>query len=108
MTAAVFAHPSILLLVLQSALSGVILTLLGLLIQRLIERPRSGAAAGPQPGAASGQAAAVASPAGPPGVGSDDSTAIRVRSSSTMDYVSPLALAPEQESARSSRIGKPG
>ena len=32
------AHPSVLLLVIQSALSGVILTLLGLLIQRLIEQ----------------------------------------------------------------------
>ena len=39
LAAAVLAHPSILLLVFQSALSGVILTLLGLLIQRLIERP---------------------------------------------------------------------
>ena len=108
LTAAVFAHPSILLLVLQSALSGVILTLLGLLIQRLIERPRPGAAVGPQSGARSGQAAAVVTSTGPAGVGSDDSTAIRVRASSTMDYVSPLALPPEQESARGSRIGKPG
>ena len=108
LTAAVFAHPSILLLVLQSALSGVILTLLGLLIQRLIERPRAGAAAGPRPGSGAGQGGPGASAAGSVGVGSDDSTAIRVRASSTMDYVSPLALSPEPESSLRSRIGKPG
>ena len=39
--ASALGHPSVLLLVAQSALSGVVLTLLGFVIQRLIERARS-------------------------------------------------------------------
>jgi len=108
--ASALAHPSVLLLVAQSALSGVILTLLGCLIQRLIERARSsGAPAIPMPAPGPVQAGAGASQIGPDGVGSDDSTAIRARASSTMDYApQPLTLAPEQDSARSSRVGHSG
>jgi hypothetical protein len=104
------AHPSVLLLVVQSAMSGVVLTLLGLLIQRLIERARSSgppALTMPTPGL--GQTGAGASQTGPDGVGSDDSTAIRARASSTMNYApAPLMLTPEQDSARSSRVGQSG
>jgi len=108
--ASALAHPSVLLLVTQSALSGVILTLLGFLIQRLIERARSsGAPAIPIPSAGPGQTGSGASQIGPDGVGSDDSTAIRARASATMDYApQPLSLAPEQDSARSSRVGQSG
>ena len=104
------AHPSVLLLVTQSALSGVILTLLGFLIQRLIERARSaGAPAIPMPSPGPGQTGAGASQIGSDGVGSDGSTAIRARISSTMDYApQPLTPAPEQDSARSSRVGQSG
>jgi hypothetical protein len=100
----------VLLLVAQSALSGVILTLLGCLIQRLIERSRSAAApAIPLPSAGPGQAGAGAAQIGPDGVGSDDSTAIRARAASTMDYApGPVTLGQEQESARSSRVRQPG
>ena len=107
---AALAHPSVLFLVIQSALSGVILILLGLLIQRLIERSRlTGGPLIGMPPPSSELAAAVAPQNGPDGVGSDDSTAIRVRASSTMDY-SPqsLSLSPEADSSRSSRIGLPG
>ncbi len=108
--ASALVHPSVLLLVAQSALSGVILTLLGLLIQRLIERSRSSAApAIPLPSPGPGQAGTGASQITPDGVGSDDSTAIRARASSTMDYApAALTLAPEQDSARSSRVGQSG
>lgn len=104
------AHPSVLLLVIQSALSGVILTLLGLLIQRLIEQAKSsGAPAIAMPSPGPGQTGAGASQIGPDGVGSDDSTAIRARASSPMDHApQPLTLTPEQDSARSSRVGQPG
>jgi len=108
--ASALAHPSVLLLVTQSALSGVILTLLGCLIQRLIERARSsGSPALPIPSPGPGQTGSGASQIGPDGVGSDDSTAIRARASATMDYApQPLSLAPEQDSARSSRVGQSG
>jgi hypothetical protein len=106
LAATALAHPSSLLLVLQSSLSGVVLTLLGLVIQRLIERPRQGASGGSQPGSSSGLATAM--PAAASGVGSDDSTAIRVRPSSTMDYVSPLGLGTDAAPSRSSSVGNPG
>ena len=72
--ATVFAHPSTMLLVLQSAISGLVLALLGLLIQGLIAqaRLRHAGAAGRGPAAP-----APGSALSPSGVGSDDSTAIR-------------------------------
>jgi hypothetical protein len=105
--AAALAQPSVLLLVAQSAVSGVILTLLGLLIQRLIGRDRAwirpleSSMHTPRP-ASDGAPAAT-----PAGVGSDDSTAVRVRRpSSTVDYVaSPVSLAPEHEPSGGSRTG---
>ena len=108
--ASALVHPSVLLLVAQSALSGVVLTLLGFVIQRLIERARSsGVPAIPMPLPSPAQAGAGGSQIGPDGVGSDDSTAIRARSSSTMDYApQPLTLEPEQDSVRSSRVGQSG
>ncbi|MGC8640970.1 MAG: hypothetical protein ACP5XB_13980, partial [Isosphaeraceae bacterium] len=98
--AAVFAHPSVLVLVVQSAVSGLVLALLGLLIQNLIERARARhAAASPPPAAGPGSGSALS----PPGVGSDDSTAIRPRVSSTMDYAAPLSIPADPEAVRSSR-----
>jgi hypothetical protein len=101
---AVFAHPSVLLLAVQSAASGVVLALLGLLIHALIERARLT----PTVGAGASPPGAVAGTASPLGVGSDDSTAIRARVPSTLDYVSPLSPPPEPESARSSQIVQSG
>ena len=106
------ADPSVLLLVIQSALSGVILTLLGLLIQRLIEGAKSYAAPAiemPSPGSGT-DGRAGASQIGPDGVGSDDSTAIHRAAPAPMDGTppQPLTLTPEQDSARSSPVGQPG
>jgi hypothetical protein len=102
---AAFAHPSALLLFLQSALSGVVLVLLGLLIQRVLERARSDGAAMSTPGSVLTQAGTTGSALALAGVGSDDSTAVRVRVSSTVDHeVSPLVLTPEQPSGPGSSI----
>jgi hypothetical protein len=109
-------HPSVLLLVVQSAASGVVLTLLGLLIQRLIGRTRSTAtAAAAVPGAAQagsssiGPATAETPVSTLAGVGSEDSTAVRNRAASSMDYVPPTSgFVPEGESFRGSRVGTSG
>jgi hypothetical protein len=95
----IFAHPSVLLLVIQSAFSGLVLVLLGLLIQRIIER------AGPAP-----MPSTITSTSGlsPVGVGSDDSTAIRVRTPSTMEYASPSTKLPDSNASKSSRVGRSG
>jgi hypothetical protein len=106
---AVFAHPSVVLLIIQSSLFGVVLTLVGLVIQRLIERTRLVASPGsPAVTGATPPSGLAAVPGGSAGVGSDDSTAIRVRvSSSTLDHVAgPLVLSPpEPEPAGSSSRG---
>jgi hypothetical protein len=105
--AAAILQPSLTLQLVQSALVGAALTALGLLIQRLLDRRRAPA----QPGRESGVGAAT--PIGDPapnrgaGVGSDDSTAIRVRAPSTMDYVpSPLGDPSAVDEARSSTLGR--
>ncbi len=103
--AAVFAHPSALVLVVQSAVSGLVLALLGLLIQSLIERARASHTAAAGPAAAGPSSGSALSPSG---VGSDDSTAIRARVSSTMDYVAPLSIPADPEAARGSRIVQSG
>jgi hypothetical protein len=108
--AAATVQPSTLLLVAQSAVSGVILTFLGLLIQRLIGRERhwTGPLAGTsQPPRPVGDGLAAASPAG---VGSDDSTAVRVRRpSTTLDYVAaPVSLAAEHEPSSGSQTAPSG
>jgi hypothetical protein len=106
---ATLVQPNVLFLVGQSAVSGVILTLLGLLIQRLIGRERLHfrPLPGTQPLGHSADGDLLASPMG---VGSDDSTAVRVRRpSSTLDYVaSPLTLAAEQEPSGSVHAGPSG
>jgi hypothetical protein len=107
---ATLVQPSVLFLVVQSAVSGVILTLLGLLIQRLIGRDRSRFR--PLPGMVQVPGASIDGEVepSPVGVGSDDSTAVRVRlPSSTLDYASsPLTMASEQEPSSSSRTGPSG
>jgi hypothetical protein len=95
--AAALLQPAVMVLVFQSALFGCALTLLGLLMERLIER---------RPAMPSRDSSLVTSRAGvdsslqgPVGVGSDDSTAIRVRVPSTVDFVPAPLVADEAASA---------
>jgi hypothetical protein len=105
--AAAFLHPSVTLLVLQSAFIGAALTFLALLIQRLMDRKKPPAIQSREPGAPAGQATGDSALERPATVGSDDSTAIRVRVASTMDYVPTPTNGPlVEESARSSTLGR--
>jgi hypothetical protein len=99
-------HPSAVILVLQSSVSGAVLALLGLAIQRLLDRRRTPTAEArtpaPTPLSSSGLSGA---PPASAGVGSDDSTAIRVRTPSTLDHVAtPLVVVTDQPSARGSPL----
>ncbi len=107
-------HHSALVLAVQSAFGGIVLTVLGFTLQGLVARARSARLPTIAP---SSQAGAAASPSAvddgslvrPEGVGSDDSTAIRARASSTMDFApQALVLAPDQNTGRGSRLGHPG
>jgi predicted lipid-binding transport protein (Tim44 family) len=101
---------SVMFLALQSAAIGMALTLLGLVIERLLERSRS-----PSPQISVRDTGLIANQQNvdstlnrSPAVGSDDSTAIRVRapSSTTMDFV-PTAIAvpqPNKEETRGSSL----
>ena len=103
--AAAYLHPSVTLMILQSSFIGAALTLLALVIERLMDRRRPAAMRGRESGLSAGKLPADSSLERPATVGSDDSTAIRVRVSSTMDFVpSPIAGSLVEESARSSAI----
>jgi hypothetical protein len=105
---AVFAHPSTVLLFVQSALSGVVLVLLGCGIRRVLERARVVIPPVSATGSVPSQIGLGGTSAGSPGVGSDDSTAIRGRNSSTLDYApAPLILTSEQQSPRGSLVEEP-
>jgi hypothetical protein len=105
--AAVLLQPSVTLLGVQSAFIGVALTLLGMLIQALIERTKSPVIPGREPGSIAGTPLADSSRKQAASVGSDDSTAIRVRVPSTVDYApSPLAGPPDEDEVRSSTLGR--
>jgi hypothetical protein len=86
-----------------------VLALLGLLIQRVLERARLRGAAVSRPITAAGQAGSGLSRGAAVDVGSDDSTAVRVRLSSTLDHAPlPLPRVPEQSSAGRSAIEPSG
>jgi len=81
-------QPSLTIQLVQSAMVGVVFTLLAAALQRIVDRPRRGATA------VFGDAAALGTVPGSGssvsqvgGVGSDDSTAIRIRQISTVDHV---------------------
>ena len=101
--AAVRAQPSVMFLVLESAVIGAVLTLLGLVIEGLIVRSRSlkvPARGGALPVARAGTDSSLKRS---PDVGSDDSTAIRLRVPSTIDFVAaPLAAPPVEDEPRGS------
>ena len=108
---ATLVEPSVTFLVVQSALTGVVLTLLTALMQRQVQRRASATVLGE----ASGRSGARPG-AGPAGssvnytgsVGSDDSTAIRVRPvvASTADHpVAGIPFNPDRESASGAARG---
>ncbi len=108
---ATLVEPSVTFLVVQSAMTGVILTLLTALMQRQVQRRASATLfgeAGSRPGARPGAGPAGSSVNYTGSVGSDDSTAIRVRPvSSTVDHPVPgVPLNTERESAsgRTARV----
>ncbi|MGP0061995.1 MAG: hypothetical protein ACLQGP_00150 [Isosphaeraceae bacterium] len=107
--AAAFWHPSVTLMVLQSAFMGVALTSLALVIERLLDRkeppPIPARDSGPSSVQTHGDGDSALDKPAP--VGSDDSTAIRVRVASTIDFVpAPIEGALVEESARSSTLGR--
>jgi hypothetical protein len=101
--AAVRAQPSVMFLVLESAVLGAVLTLLGLVIEGLILRSRS--LSTPARGAVlpAARAGTDSSLKRSQEVGSDDSTAIRLRVPSTIDFVAaPMAAPPVEDESRGS------
>ena len=94
------------LLLVQSAMLGVLLTMLAALIYWLIERKRPtsrvfGDSSGLSTATSPGSSVSRPSP-----VGSDDSTAIRIRPTSTVDYIVAAPGMPA-ESPESGRAGEP-
>jgi hypothetical protein len=107
--AAVLLQGSVTFLALQSAFIGMTLTVLGLVIERLLERSRSPSSPARDSTLMSGQQAADSALSRSPSVGSDDSTAIRVRapSTSTMDFVpAPVSVPQGKDETRSSTRGR--
>jgi hypothetical protein len=91
--AAVLVQPSVTVILLESAVIGAILILSGLLIESHIVRSRSRSISVLGGALSATRPATDSSLVRSPGVGSDDSTAIRVRVPSTMDFVAaPLAV----------------
>ncbi len=104
---AALVQPSAAFLAAQSAFIGVILTLLGLVIQRLHDRMKSPIRPGREPGAPAPQTVSDSSLNRSEAVGSDDSTAIRVRVPSTIDFVPAPVVGPAlPEDAPSSILGR--
>jgi hypothetical protein len=103
--AAVLVEPTVTFLIFQAAALGALLALLGLLIERSIER-LSLRSQGADRGAVTAiRPAADSSLNRSASVGSDDSTAIRVRVPSTLDHAPAAVVAPEaRQEARSSTV----
>ncbi len=103
---AALVQPSATAQLAQSASLGAALTAMGLVIQHLLDRRRSPPVPGRDPSSSLTPALTDSAVNRGAVVGSDDPTAIRVRTPSTMDYVpTPVAGATEDE-ARSSTLGR--
>ena len=101
--AAVLVQANVAFLAIQSALIGVVLTLLGLVIEGLIERLRPEPMVAHRGGVLTSRTGANSSLNRSPAIGSDDSTAIRVRVPSTLDYATaPIAAERVVEESHSS------
>ena len=105
--AAALVQPSVTAQLAQSSVMGAALTSLGLVIEHLLERRRARSLPGREPSSALGPIITDSSLNRGVTVGSDDPTAIRVRTPSTMDYVpTPLADPVAEEAAGSSTLGR--
>jgi hypothetical protein len=105
--AAMLFQGSVMFLALQSAFIGMMLTVLGLVIERVLERSRSPSGPARDSALVTGQQTVDSSLNRSPSVGSDDSTAIRVRppSTSTVDFVStPMSVPQSKDEMRSSTL----
>jgi hypothetical protein len=103
--AVVLVEPTVSLLVLQAAALGAVLTLVGILIEQSIERLSLRSLRAERTAAAVIRPATDSSLNRSAGVGSDDSTAIRVRVPSTLDHAPAAIVAPEANpEARSSTV----
>jgi len=103
--AAVLVEPTVMFLALQAAALGAVLTLVGLLIERSIDHSYAYRSPAVRGAGAAIRPATDSSLNRSAGVGSNDSTAIRVRVPSTLDHA-PAAVAvqePRQE-VRSSTV----
>jgi hypothetical protein len=104
---AILVQPAVTFLAIQSAFFGAALTLLGLSIERLIERWRLPPSPARQASVTSSKLPGDSSLNRSAGVGSDDSTAIRVRVPSTADFLAaPSAAAPVEDAVRSSTLDR--
>jgi hypothetical protein len=114
LAAACLVRPSVVMLVVQSGMIGVFLTCLLGLLHRLVEGRRGGATVLGE--GSSGSLVPVSVPGSTASrvvaAGSDDSTAIRSRTLSTMDHVpAPVVSPPAESSSRhepAARGGGPG
>jgi hypothetical protein len=86
---AVAIQPSVTLLAIQSSVVGVLLTALAAVMQRVIDRRRPATARYGEPSTLTTPAGQGSSFSGLATVGSDESTAIRVRPPSTREHISP-------------------
>jgi hypothetical protein len=102
--ASVLVQPSVVLVAIQSALLGVVLTMMGLVLDRLMERARWTKAPRRQANHPSGRRAiSDSSLQRSKGVGSEEPTEIRVRVPSTVDYApAPFAIGPVEGQPRGS------
>jgi hypothetical protein len=107
MLAATMVQPSLTVQLVQSSMMGAALTMLGLVIQGRLDHRRPPVPTTREPSSATGQPIGDSGLTKDAGVGSDDSTAIRVRTPSTLDYIpSGLPGPVATEEARSSTIGR--
>jgi hypothetical protein len=105
---AALLHPSVIVLAVQSGMVGLLLAALIALMQRSVERRRPAPGAFADPSGRTPPLAAGSTLSRTVGAGSDDSTAIRVRPVSTMDYTPalPPSALPDDEGGVESRGGR--
>jgi hypothetical protein len=108
MLAAMLLEPTVTFVLLQAAALGAVLTLFGLVIERAIERANFAWLRTGNRGVTVIRPATDSSLNRGASVGSDDSTAIRVRVPSTLDHAPAAVVVPEaKQETRSSTVRRP-